>query len=406
MDILGAALAMVARNGGCAGVDGVEIEDVVLEERGQEGKAERWLKSLAEELRTKQYRPSPVLRVYIPKADGKQRPLGIPTVKDRVVQAAATLVLPPIFEADRHEHGYAYRPGRNAHQAMEAIRKGVESGGFEIIDADLSGYFDAIPHRTLMKLVARRVSDGSMLKLIRAWLRAPIEERKDGKGGQTRRRANRQGTPQGGVISPLLANLYLDRLDKEVNERKELKARMVRYADDFVILCRPGRGTELLERVKRWLNARGLTLNETKTRRVDIRQEGIQFLGFSVSWRKKRGSWSGYAHVEPCFKSQQKLRDSVKELLNHWTVGCEEKERIRALNRKIKGWAAYFRHGNPSRVFGKMEYYLQNKLRRWLWKRHGQPPAMMKRYSNQALRQQWGLYPLAWGGTVKPKASR
>lgn len=406
MDILRTALAMVASNGGCAGVDGVEIEDVVIEQEGEEGKAEAWLKALAEELKAKQYRPSPVLRVHIPKPDGKTRPLGIPTVKDRVVQGAAVLVLMAIFEADMHEHSYAYRPGRNAHQAMEAIRKGIEAGQFEIIDADLSGYFDTIPHRTLMRLVARRVSDGSMLKLIRSWLRAPIEEREAGNRGQRRRTANRQGTPQGGVISPLLANLYLDRLDKEVNERKELKARMVRYADDFVILSRPGQGPALLERLKRWLSARGLTLNEKKTRLVDIRKEGIKFLGFSVSWRRKRRQWYGYAHVEPHPKSQQKLRDGVKELLNHWTEVRPEAEIIRALNRKLKGWKAYFRYGNPSHVYGKMEYYLQNKLRRWLWKRHGKPAGMYERYSNDALRQTWGLFPLAWGGTAMPKANR
>jgi group II intron reverse transcriptase/maturase len=406
MDILQTALGMVTSNGGCAGVDGVEIEDVVIEKEGEEGKTEAWLKALGEELKAKRYRPSPVLRVYIPKADGKQRPLGIPTVKDRVVQAAAVLVLMPIFEADMHEQSYAYRPSRNAHQAIDAIKKGIEAGQFEIIDADLSGYFDTIPHRTLMKLVAKRVSDGSMLKLIRSWLRAPIEERQPGDGGKRRRKANRQGTPQGGVISPLLANLYLDRLDKEVNERKELNARMVRYADDFVILTRPGKAKALLERVKRWLSARGLTLNETKTRLIDIRKEGMKFLGFSVSWRRWRNRWWGYVHVEPHSKSQQKLRDSVKELLNHWTMVKPEGGIIGQLNRKLKGWAAYFRYGNPSHVFGKLEYYLQNKLRHWLWKRHGKPAGKLRRYSNELLRQRWGLYPLAWGGTLKPKANR
>jgi group II intron reverse transcriptase/maturase len=331
---------------------------------------------------------------------------GVPTVKDRVVQAAAVLVLMPIFEADMHEHSYAYRPGRNAHQAMAAIQAGIEEGQFEIIDADLSGYFDTIPHRPLLRLVARRISDGSMLKLIRTWLRAPIEERVGGGGGPGRRKPNRQGTPQGGVISPLLANLYLDRLDKEVNDRPELKARMVRYADDFVILSRVGQGQALLERLKRWLSARGLTLNEQKTRLVDIREEGVKFLGFSVSWRRKRKQWWGYTHVEPHPKSQQKLRDGVRELLNHWTEGRAEDEVVRALNRKLKGWQAYFRYGHPSHVMGKLEYYLQNKLRRWLWKRHGKPPGKYDRYSNAALRERWGLYPLAWSGVAKPKANR
>jgi RNA-directed DNA polymerase len=390
-DILETALTMVARNDGCAGVDGVEIEDVVREGEGEAGKTEAWLRELAQEIKSQQYRPSPVLRVHISKGEGKTRPLGIPTVKDRVVQAAAVLVLMPIFEADMHEHSYAYRPGRNAHQALNAIRQGIEAGQFEVIDADLSGYFDSIPHQTLMRLVARRVSDGSMLKLIRSWLRAPIEEREEGGGGKRRRRANRQGTPQGGVISPLLANLYLDRLDKEVNERKELKARMVRYADDFVILARVGQGAALLERLKRWLKNRGLTLNEKKTRLVDIRQEAIKFLGFSVSWRRRKKLWWGYAHVEPHTRSQQKLRDGVRELLNHWTQVRPEEEVMRALNRKLKGWRAYFRYGHPAHALGKLDYYLQNKLRRWLWKRHGKPAEMMERYSNCALRERWGL---------------
>lgn len=406
MDILEAALRMVARNGGCAGVDGVEIKDVLSDREEEQGKSQSWLKALAEELKLKQYRPNAVLRAYILKADGKLRPLGIPTVKDRVVQAAAVLVLMPIFEADMHEHSYAYRPGRNAHQAMDAIRKGIEAGQFEIIDADLSGYFDTIPHRGLMKLVAKRISDGSMLKLIRAWLRAPIEERPAGSGGKGSRKANRQGTPQGGVISPMLANLYLDRLDKEVNDRHELKARMVRYADDLVILSGLGKGAALLERLKQWLKARGLTLNEQKTRLVDIRSEAIKFLGFSVSWRRKKQHWSGYAHVEPHTKSQQKLRASVMELLNHWTQVCPEAEVISKLNRRLKGWRGYFRYGNAAKALGRLEYYVQNKLRRWLWRRHGRPSGMMERYSNTALRQTWGLYPLASGGVAMPKANR
>jgi hypothetical protein len=203
-----------------------------------------------------------------------------------------------------------------------------------------------------------------------------------------------------------LANVYLDRLDKEVNNRKELNARMVRYADDFVILSRPGQGAALLERLRRWLSARGLILNEGKTRLVDIRKEGIKFLGFSVSWRRKRKQWWGYTHVEPHSKSQQKLRDSIKQLLNHWTMVRPEDEIVRALNRKLKGWKAYFSYGNPSNAFGKLEYYLHNKLRKWLWKRHGKPAGMEERYSNQALRQKWGLSPLAWGGTAKLKATR
>jgi RNA-directed DNA polymerase len=387
IDILETALRMVARNRGCAGVDGVEIEHVYVEEKG---KTEAWLQALSQELKARQYRPQPVLRVYIPKGDGKLRPLGIPTVKDRVVQAAAVLVLMPIFEADMHEHSYAYRPRRNAQQAIAAIRTGIQRGQFEIIDADISGYFDNIPHPALMRIVAKRISDGSMLKLIASWLRAPIEER-TGEGGRMRRTANRKGTPQGGVISPLLANLYLDRLDKEVNNRKELNALMVRYADDMVILCRPGKGHALQERLKKWLAARGLNLNEKKTRLVDVRQEGIKFLGFSVSWRMHYKKWRSYVHVEAHPTSQQKFKDKVKELLNHWTLNRAEDETIKALNLRINGWKRYFRFGNPTKVFGKMDYYLNYKVSRWLWKRHGKPKGRNEKYSKTAIKNQWGL---------------
>lgn len=390
MDILETALNMVVRNGGCAGVDGQEIEDVL----GPEGALrQQWLEKLAAEIRTRAYRPAAVLRVYIPKADGKLRPLGIPTVKDRVVQAAAMLVLLPIFEADMHERSYAYRPGKNAHQAMSEIVEGIGRGNFEVIDADLSGYFDSIPHDELMGLVARRVSDGSMLALIRSWLKAPIEEQDKGTGRRKQTR-NRCGTPQGGVISPLLANLYLNGLDWSVNEKCELKPTMVRYADDFVILCRKGQGAGLLERLKKWLTNRGLKLNEEKTRLVDIRQDGIRFLGFSVSWRKKRQNWWAYVHLEPHYKSQQKLREKIRERLNHWTEHEEESEVIKGLNRLLKGWKGYFDFGNPSHAFGKLQYYANNKVRTWLWRKHDCAGGKFARYSNERLKREYGLYQL------------
>ena len=366
-DMLEAALARVTHNGGCAGVDGVEIEHVQKDETTRN----TWIASLMEELKAKRYRPSPVLRVHIPKGDGKTRPLGIPTVKDRVVQMAVVLVSMPIFEADMHRHSYAYRPGRNAHQALQAIVEAVKRGKYEVIDADLSGYFDSIPHDRLMKLVARRISDGSVLALISAWLKAPIEER-DPRSGKVMRRRNERGTPQGGVISPMLANLYLDRLDKEVNDRCVGQPELVRYADDFVILSRPGQGAELMERLKRWLSARGLSLNEQKTRLVDIRQEAIKFLGFSLSWRRHMFRPGYYLHVEAHPKSQQKLRDKVKERLTHWTLFQDEGETARALTRLLKGWTGYFRFGNYHHVLGKMQYYVRGKLVRWLWRRHGQ----------------------------------
>ena len=205
------------------------------------------------------------------------------------------MLLLPILEADSHSHSYAYRPRRDAHGAMDAIKAAVLEGRTEVIDADLSGYFDSIPHRKLLRVVSRRVSDGAILKLIRGWLRAPVVE-KDPETGQYRTGGNKQGTPQGGVISPVLANAYLNQLDWEVNERCERKPVMVRYADDFVILSRPGQGAGLMERLKSWLQRRGLVLNQKKTRLVDLRREGIKFLGFALSLRHGR-TGRRYPHV-------------------------------------------------------------------------------------------------------------
>jgi RNA-directed DNA polymerase len=236
-DVLETAMSAVASHDGAAGLDGQECPAYTRSDEAWT----QWRDTLLEELRTKTYRPRPVRRVRLPKGDGKTRPLGIPTVKDRVVQTTVALLLPPVWEADSHPQSYAYRPKRNAHQAMDAIKTALLSGRTEVIDADLSGYFDSIPHWELLRLVARRVSDGRILALIRAWLRAPIVER-DPDTGRPTITGNRRGTPQGGVISPLLANLYLNRLDWQVNERCERRPVLVRYADDFVILSRPGQG--------------------------------------------------------------------------------------------------------------------------------------------------------------------
>ena len=272
-EVLEAAIQQVVANGGAPGVDGERVE--ILAKGGEE--RERWLAELETELQGKTYRPQPVRRVYIPKADGKRRPLGIPTVRDRVVQTAVVLLLLPIFEADFHENSFAYRPKRRAQQAIDAIKVALLSGRREVVDADLSGYFDTIPHGALMRLVKGRVSDGSILKLMKGWLRAPIVE-EDPDTGAKRPVKNRCGTPQGGVVSPLLSNLYLDGLDKAVNSGKQMKAVMVRYADDFVVLCRKGQGRQIHQRLRCWLEHRGLKLNDKKTR---IEREK----GVSPEWR-------------------------------------------------------------------------------------------------------------------------
>lgn len=387
-DLIDCAMVMVARNGGAAGIDGQTCSVLVSDEH-----REAWKTALIEELRHRTYRASPVRRVYILKDDGKQRPLGIPTVKDRVVQAAVVLLLLPILEADSHPHSYAYRPRRGAHDAIEAIKRAVLTGRTEVIDADLSGYFDSIPHHRLLRIVSRRVSDGHILKLIKGWLKAPIVER-DLKTGRSHTKDNDRGTPQGGVISPVLANAYLNRLDWEVNERCESKPVMVRYADDFVILARPGQTTLLQERLKRWLSHRGLTLNEKKTRLVDLRQQAIKFLGFELMVRHGSKSGRRYLHIEPHPKSLQKLRAKVREKLNRSTLRRAPEEVIADLNRQLKGWSHYFHIGNSTKAFSDVNRYLYGRLSRWAWRKHGRRTGLWQQFTDGSLWEQYGLFKL------------
>ena len=381
-------MSAVAHNAGAAGVDGQEGSAYTRSDEAWT----QWRDTLLEELRTKTYRVSPVRRVRIPKGDGKTRPLGIPTVKDRVVQTAVALVLWPIWEADSHPQSYAYRPKRNAQQAMDALKSALLSGRTEVIDADLSGYCDSIPQPELLRLVARRVSDGRILALLKAWWRAPIVERAPDTGRPTIT-GNRRGTPHGGVISPRLANLYLNRLDKQVNDRCEQRPVLVRYADDFVILTRPGQGAELLVRRKRWREAHGLTLNETKTRRLEVRQEGFKFLGFGVSWRRGK-SGRNYPHIEPHPKSQQKLRDKLREKLNHWTLWRSAEEVIPEVNRLLKGWGGYFHYANSTRVFDRMNQDAAMRVQRWRWRKSGCTKALWATNPREVLKERYGLYRL------------
>jgi len=297
----------------------------------------------------------------------------------------------PIFEADFHPRSYGFRPKRRAHQAIAEIQQAVQRGYTEIIDADLSKYFDTIPHRELMKAVARRVSDGSVLRLLKSWLRAPIVE--EDQDGTKRVIPNRRGTPQGGVISPLLANLYLNPLDHGVNEKTSGQARMVRYADDFVIACAVGRSGGLRARLQKWLQAKGLTLNEVKTRIVDIRKEGINFLGFNLTWRR---SWRGrgYLHVQPSQKSRRALREKLGGILNHWTQGRSIRDVVAKANRVLRGGAGYFHYGNSVTVMNRMKHYSQNRFRRWLWRKNGCRRSLWEHYVPEQLHQRYGLYEL------------
>lgn len=388
-DVLSDALDQVIENAGAPGVDGFTVETLAKDPTARAA----WLHALAEELRTKTYRPSPVRRVYLWKdqAKTKRRALGIPTVKDRVVQSAAAIVLQPIWEADFHDHSYAYRPKRRTHQAMDKVREALLSGKVEVVDADLSSYFDLIPHRQLLRQVAKRVSDGSVLRLIKAWLRAPsVEEDRD--TGRRQVHPNRCGTPQGGVISPLLANLYLNDLDHAVNEQCEQKPTMVRYADDFLILCKPGQGAELQTRLQRWLEARKLKLNEAKTRLVDTRKEGIEFLGFSVAWRQGLKSQRWYPHVEPSAKSQAKLRDKVRAVLEVRTRNQAAVAVVRKVNQITRGWAGAFHYGNSTHVFGQQQTFVRNRLRRWLWRKYSRTHGLFSFFTDDRLAGQYKLW--------------
>jgi group II intron reverse transcriptase/maturase len=302
-------------------------------------------------------------------------------------------LLGPIFEADFHEKSYGYRPKRGAHDALEAIRNAIISGKNEIVDADLSSYFDTIPHAELMSLIAKRVSDGSVLKLIKGWLRVTIVE-EDPKTGRKRMIKNRCGVPQGGVISPLLANLYLDGLDKAVNARKRLKGVMVRFADDIIILCARGQGKEMHQQMKRWLERRKLKLNEEKTQIVDFTQESFEFLGFRISSRKSPHGRK-YTHVEASPKSCKKMRSAIREETARWTLWKEPAEVFARVNQRVRGWSNYFHYGNNTGVFGKMQRYTRSQMRRWLWKKHGKRHGQYTQaYSDERLHTHYHLYKL------------
>jgi RNA-directed DNA polymerase len=386
-DILAHAYALSQQHGGAPGVDGVTFEGI------EGGGLERWLAAVQEALREETYRPQPVRRVLIPKPGGGERPLGIPTIRDRVVQTAALLILQPIFEADMDPTAYGYRPGRGALEAVQEVHRALCAGHTEVVDADVSQYFDTIPHAALMKSLARRISDGKLLRLLKMWLKAPVAEPAAGGGWRYRggKRATR-GTPQGGVISPLLANLYMNRYLKVFRLRgldRRYGARLVNYADDFVVLCRTG-APEVLAQSRRWFTQMGLTLNEQKTRVCDGRRESFSFLGYTFGPMRYRKDGHWYLGAAPAKKAVQRVKGRIRQIFRPSNQAPWDEVKG-TLNRVLRGWANYFGYGTRYQAYRAVDHYVYERARHFLGRRHKVPTRGTRRFSAEVVFEELGV---------------
>jgi len=388
-DVLAFAYECCQANGGAAGVDNQTFEDIATYG------VERWLDELAQELRSRTYRPLPVRRVYIPKPDGKQRPLGVPAIRDRAAEMAAVLVLEPIFEADLQPEQYAYRKDRSALDAVRHVHKLINTGHGEIVDADLSSYFDTLPHSELLKSVARRVVDGAMLPLIKMWLEAPVEEtdERGNKHRSTRNRDEGRGTPQGSPISPLLSNLYMRRFVlgwKKLGHEKRLKAYIVNYADDLVICCR-GEAEEALVTMQDMMTKLKLTVNETKTRVCQLPEEKFDFLGYTFGQCYSMKTGRAYLGTTPSKKRVRRICERISEETRRSKTQLDRKTVVATLNRMMIGWANYFCLGPVSKAYQAVERHARKRLRQWLRAKHNWRGSATKTYSEASLHDKLGL---------------